>query len=524
MLFTDSERAVVQWMVQLAYTNPFVPERVQLEAKLLGLEFVPLPSVLHRAAEFSSWEVQSNTIRLRELIFQYVELAFNRLDGGTTAAPDELGDYEDLVLFSLYLQIEEQFEQIVIDAEQAKRSTRRIECWKSFASEFERLFRVLGPDYVIPFRPEHMFACFFQVTRAFKHIFDHILGSSLHAARLRATVWESVFSCNLRRYSRWLYTNMGQVATLVTGPSGTGKELVARAIGISQYIPFDTQREIFIVDYDSAFYAVNLAALPATLIESELFGHRKGAFTGATADRVGWLEQCPPTGAVFLDEIGELDAALQVKLLRVLQTRKFQRLGETSDRSFHGKLIAATNRDLAEEMESGRFRQDLYYRLCADQITTPSLFEQLQECPDDLRHFVVHVTRRIFGEDSSDLKQFSVEVLEWIKHRLGPQYPWPGNIRELEQCIRNLLIHRNYSPSTIRRTTDDNGPLPEFLNAIARGQLTRDELLGRYFALVLTQANTLEQAATRLGVDRRTLNRQVDQQFLDQLRPDVDAE
>ena len=113
---------------------------------------------------------------------------------------------------------------------------------------------------------------------------------------------------------------MGDVTTLVTGPSGTGKELVARAIGLSRYIPFDAEGQAFADDTPRSFVPLNLSALSPTLIESELFGHRRGAFTGAVADRAGWLETCPPRGTVFLDEIGELDPAIQVKLLRVLQS------------------------------------------------------------------------------------------------------------------------------------------------------------------------------------------------------------
>ncbi len=113
------------------------------------------------------------------------------------------------------------------------------------------------------------------------------------------------------------------------------------------------------------------------MIESELFGHCKGAFTGAVADRQGWLEVCGEPGTVFLDEIGELEHSIQVKLLRVLQTQQFSRVGETKSRSFEGKFIAATNRELELEIQGGRFREDLYYRLCADQIQTPTLREQL---------------------------------------------------------------------------------------------------------------------------------------------------
>src|SRR5262249_54292501 len=153
------------------------------------------------------------------------------------------------------------------------------------------------------------------------------------------------------------------ITTLITGPSGTGKDLVAEAIGLSRYIPFDPKRQCFEEDFGGAFHPVNLAALPSELIESELFGHCKGSFTGAVQDRAGWLEICKGTHSVFLDEIGDLAPALQVKLLRVLQNRTFQRVGETTIRRFEGKVIAATNRDLGLEVQAGRFRRDLYYRL-----------------------------------------------------------------------------------------------------------------------------------------------------------------
>jgi DNA-binding NtrC family response regulator len=523
MLFTKPEREVVENLVRLAYANPFLPERMQLEGKLLGHDANFDLKVLHRAAEFPSGSLHSNTIALRALTFEHLGLAYGRLLKAVDATSDELQLYEDLALFSLYLLVEEEFEDLVIEAEQARRSTRRLGCWALFSSEHHRLLGALGEKQVLKHSSEHAFACFFQVTRAFKHIFDQILGSSMQAAQLRASVWESIFSYDLRRYSRWLYRSIDQIATLITGPSGTGKELVARAIGVSRYIPFDTQREVFAVDYDAAFYAVNLSALPATLIESELFGHRKGAFTGATSDRIGWLEQCPSTGAVFLDEIGELDGALQVKLLRVLQTRKFQRLGETTDRAFQGKLIAATNRDLAFEMQSGRFRHDLYYRLCADQIATPSLFEQLQASPEDLKHFVAHVAKRIFGEVSDDLDAFCSETVRWIEQHLGRTYRWPGNIRELEQCVRNLLIHQNYKPATTLPTESENLPLIAFLSDVEQGTLSRDELLGRYFALVMSHTTTLEAASDQLGVDRRTLKRLIDYQFLAKLQARTDS-
>src|SRR5437879_1939822 len=186
----------------------------------------------------------------------------------------------------------------------------------------------------------------------------------------------------MRRYRRGLYDRMGDVTTLVVGPSGTGKELIARAIALSRFIPFDARTSRFTEDF-ALFHPLNLSALAPTLIESELFGHHRGAFTGALQDRIGWLEKCGPCGTVFLDEIGDVDAGIQVKLLRVLQSRTFERLGETTPRQFRGKIIAATNRDLAAEIQAGRFRAAFYYRLCADIVATPPLAEQLRDAPDE---------------------------------------------------------------------------------------------------------------------------------------------
>ena len=187
------------------------------------------------------------------------------------------------------------------------------------------------------------------------------------AARLRAAIWQSIFTHDMRRYRRTLYARMGDFPTLITGPSGTGKELAARAIAQSRYVPFDDRRLSFA--NEGGFFPINISALSPMLIESELFGHRRGAFTGAIADRKGWLETCP--GAVapcsstsFLERI--LDPAIQVKLLRVIETRTFHPVGDTAGRQFRGKLITATNRDLAALIAKGRFREDLYYRLCSD--------------------------------------------------------------------------------------------------------------------------------------------------------------
>ena len=192
------------------------------------------------------------------------------------------------------------------------------------------------------------------------------------------------------------------------------------------------------------------------MIESELFGHRRGAFTGALEDRQGWLEMCGPDGTVFLDEIGELDNELQVKFLRVLQTRSFQRLGETKPRLFSGKIVAATHRDLDHGLEAGWFREDLYYRLCADRIQTPSLRERIEADPSELMLMVSVLSERIAGSEYGP--ELAREVQSFVERELGMAYPWPGNVRELEQCVRNVLVRQRYRPA--RRTPAAPEPRP----------------------------------------------------------------
>ena len=179
-------------------------------------------------------------------------------------------------------------------------------------------------------------------------------------AELRASIWRSIFTHRSRSlppralgaYGRFQYTDHGSLGQR-QGTGGAGGGPVPLPAGRSEDRAFSPS------DFSKGFFPLHLAALSPTLIESELFGHRRGAFTGALQDRAGWLEVCPADGSVFLDEIGEVSAEIQVKLLRVLQERTFQRLGESDSRRFPGKIIAATNRDLAEEMRAGRFRRGL---------------------------------------------------------------------------------------------------------------------------------------------------------------------
>src|ERR1700724_3022201 len=222
---------------------------------------------------------------------------------------------------------------------------------------------------------------------------------------------------------REVYKAIGRVAAqdvpvLITGESGTGKELVARAI--YQHGP----------RAKAPFLALNCAAIPENLLESELFGHEKGAFTGADRRRIGKFEQCHG-GTLFLDEVGDMPPGLQAKVLRVLQEQSFERVGGNETVKTDVRLIAATHRDLATATAAGKFRPDLYSRLSVFTIHLPPLRER----GDDLAVLVRHYLRRSGRELGRDVREVAPEALERLK-----SYAWPGNIRELQSVLKQALL------------------------------------------------------------------------------------
>jgi len=277
------------------------------------------------------------------------------------------------------------------------------------------------------------------------------------------------------------------VAVLITGESGTGKELAARAI--HGHGPRARQ----------PFVAINCGAIIETLLESELFGHVRGSFTGAINDTKGLFEQAG-SGTLFLDEIGEMSPALQVKLLRVLEEAEVRPVGGTRSVKVKARVIAATNIDVEEKIASGRFRQDLYYRLSVIVIHMPPLRERRLDIPVLVSHFIERAASRTGRRIT--LSSDAIDALM--------RYSWPGNVRELENTIERLSI---FSASGTVEVSD----LPEVLQghtmAPADGPLfdglpTLDELERRYLLHVLdAAAGSRTRAAEMLGIDRRTLYR-----------------
>lgn len=507
---STQERSFLQAVSELVYGNPFLPERTQRERAVLGGDFVEGEPVWSQPVDDPE-KPRANVWKIVDRLEPLVNRLRERLASGQHASQRELALYEDGAIHFLYQRYYSYFFAVGFGPDAARSGRAKWGFYRDFLTDWQRFVHLSAARTGVRDTPAHTFACFRQVQRAFEQIFRDIIGNSLPAARLRGAIWQSIFTHDLRRYQRTLYSRMADFVTLVTGPSGTGKELVARAIAQSRYVPFDDRTLTFADDGAGSFFPINISALSPTLVESELFGHRRGSFTGAIGDRKGWLETCPALGSVFLDELGDLDPAIQVKLLRVIETRSFHPVGDTASRQFQGKLIAATNRDLEAGILNGRFREDLYYRLCSDQIATPSLAEQLSDSPGVLRELVVYMARRVAGPEA---EEFVPEVTEWIEQNLGVTYAWPGNYRELEQCVRNVLIRRNYRPVRAPAPTTIDRCVEEF----RAGRLTADELLSRYCTLLYAQTGNYEEVARRLQVDRRTVKSKVDAQLLKQLR------
>jgi two-component system nitrogen regulation response regulator GlnG len=301
------------------------------------------------------------------------------------------------------------------------------------------------------------------------------------------------------------------VNVLIVGETGAGKELVARALY------YHSRRA------DKPFLAVNCAAIPEPLLESELFGHEQGAFTGATRRRIGKFEQCDG-GTLFLDEIGDMPPLLQAKILRVLQEGEFERVGGSETLRARVRVLAATNQNLTKLIAEGRFRKDLYYRLNAVTVAVPPLRDRMQDVPELAHHFLFRFDREL----NLDLRGFAPEVLDRFQ-----AYPWPGNVRELQGVVKQAmlnasghLIQPEFLPAPFHAEPASPGADPPGSPAAAADDLAVgaliDELLPRangrlyeevigaveraLFDRVLRQTHGHQaQASELLGLNRSTL-------------------
>ncbi len=457
-----------------AFANPFGEQRVQIDAELAGLS----PDTPRAAV------VDALLVRVRDALAQSPQLDVRRI-GGADRRPLEL-----TLLFDVFHRHAADFDDLI--ERQSKAGAEPVAA--PFGEDIVAALTQFGFEAR---RAERMLAVLYQVRRAFYFISRTLTGSSESMQRLRARIWQNVFTDDIALYESTLWARMEDFSTFLFGETGTGKGTAAAAIGRAGWIGWDGRRKRFAHGFDDGFVPLNLSQFPESLIESELFGHRKGAFTGAVEAYDGAFTRCRAHGTIFLDEIGEVSEPVQIKLLRVLQERSFTPVGGHEEIAFRGRVVAATNRSPRELRAQGAMRDDFFYRLCSDVVEVPPLRQRLREAPGELRELVDSIVERTLGDPQPDV---AARVIAVVDRRLGPDYAWPGNVRELEQCVRRVLLTQDY--------TGDPASAPS--TALAELRITAGELVARYCAELYRQIGTYEGVGRVVELDRRTVKRHVE--------------
>jgi len=480
---TAAEKEFFSLVRRAGLANPFSDERMDLDRKIAG--FAPS---------------QDNGERLNRAISE-VNRAIESLEKDEKSNINNFSGpdrplVEAVFLFEFFYRYRSDFDHHIQAQIQAGDTPIKV----PFAEPALALFHKRGFSEEEALR---YFALGYQLRRAFFFIYRNLVGRSQAMTQLRLDLWTNVFTHNLDLYNRYLWSRMEDFSTLILGGTGSGKGTAAMAIGRSGFIPFDPQTGCFVESFTHSFVSLNLSRFPKTLLESELFGHKKGAFTGAIEDYQGVFDRCSPHGAILLDEIGEISAPIQIKLLQVLQDRVFSPVGSHHTHRFHGRVIAATNRTMDDIREKGRFRDDFFYRLCSDIITVPSLHQRIQEDPNELDDLIELIVTRLIGSPSPEIAGLVKEIIE---RRLGRDYQWPGNVRELEQCVRRVLLKRDYMGDRL-----PNGPelADRLTGSIVRGEINAQDLLAGYCTLLYRRHGTFEAVARKTGLDRRTVKKYI---------------
>jgi hypothetical protein len=404
-----------------AFSNPFSDERIELDIKIAKC---PSNISIDERLECVNEKVKERVGKLEEKGKANIQLY----------GDDERLIMQSAFIFEIFFLFSKQLDKLIGN----QLEETEISCPVPFAKDAINIFLKRGFNINEACR---YFAILYQIKRAYYFINKDLIGQSPSMKKLRLHLWNNVFTYDIRLYERFLLNRMEDFSTLLLGDTGTGKGAAAAAIGLSGYIPYDRDKGLFRESFMSSFISINLSLYSESLIESELFGHKKGAFTGAISQHKGIFSRCSPYGSILLDEIGDLSPTVQLKLLQLLQERTFSPVGSHEKLRFNGRVIAATNKSLDELREKGLFRNDFYYRLCSDCIVVPSLFERIRENPYELDLILNKIIYRLTGEESDELVSL---VRESIRSTLGDKYPWPGNVRELEQAARRVLLTKEY--------------------------------------------------------------------------------
>ena len=482
---TSEDRDFFTMVASAGFANPFSRERMELDRKITGIS---------RSDLTREEMVQRVTAKVAERL-QMLEAAGQadiRLYEG-----EERRTVGVAFLFTVYHRFRNEFDAFI----PKQVESGDVLCRVPFAGKaFAMLSRLGYTDE----ESHKYFAIFYQLRRAFYFIENGLVGLSPSMHTLRLHLWNNVFTRSIDLYDTHLWNRMEDFSTLLLGETGTGKGAAAAAIGRSCFIPFDSGKGCFTESFTRNFISLNLSQYPESLIESELFGHKKGAFTGAVEHHEGVFSRCTPHGSIFLDEIGDLTIPVQIKLLQVLQERTFSPVGSHERLRFHGRVIGATNRAVDEMRQSGEFRDDFYYRLCSDTVIVPTLRQRILEEPRELEEMVSHLLARMLAESRRELVDLDMNAL---RRDLPQGYSWPGNVRELEQAVRRILLTGSYQGDTAVA-----GGAERIITGMDEGNIDAQTLLTTYCRRLYERYGTYEEVARRLRIDRRTVKKYLKEQ------------
>lgn len=477
---TVRERQLFALISKAAYVNPFSKDRENTDFAIIG-------------------SVKKNISSLERvgLVIKQVDKTVKGLLEKKRAdinlfSGDDFILVRDVLLFYIYHTHMNDFDELILNQQKDPDNSLRV----PFAKEALALFKKFGFTNE---DADKYFAIFYQMRRAFYFIAKSMIGVSDKMRQLRLSLWNNIFTYDIDNYRQHLVGRMEDFSTLFLGETGSGKGTAAVAIGRSGFIPFSRQTYAFKKSFCETFISLNLSQYTETLIESELFGHRKGSFTGAVDDYKGVFARCSRYGSIFLDEIGEISIPVQIKLLQVLQERTFSPVGSHQKIRFSGRVIGATNQNVDMLREQGIFRDDFFYRLCSDVLVMPSLRERIADNPEELKLLLSHTIEKMIGTPSAELLNLCLQI---ISKELGDGYKWPGNVRELEQCVRRIILNRSYCG-------DKSVPAKSIADSILEGDLDAETLLKKYANMLYDKHSTIAEVARIMNLDRRTVKKYI---------------
>ncbi len=478
------DRAFFSLVSEAAFANPFGKKRQALDRKILGV------------TQATRWATMVSKV------IERVHSKLTTLDQAQCCRVQDFPERDQAIfhtvfLFDIFHGSIDQFDALIDQQVKQGSDSQKV----TFSDQVIKKLVNRGFPEELAYR---YFSLFYQIRRAFYFIDKGLLGECDCMHRLRENLWNHIFTSDIQLYETSLWNRMEDFSTLLIGPTGSGKGAAAAAIGRSGFIPFEPNRKQFATSFTDTFVSVNLTQYAETLLESELFGHTKGSFTGAVSSHEGLLSLCGRHGSIFLDEIGDISPSIQIKLLKVLEERCFTPVGSHKVARFHGRVIAATHQPLDVLRKQGTFRDDFYYRLCSDCIELPSLYQRIAESPNELDILIAHTVTWITGQPN---KRLCETVRQVIDTRLGRDYTWPGNVRELAQCVRRVIIKQDYQGGAFSQ--GDTNATDSLADQMRAGSLRAEDLVAQYCKMLYKRLGTYEEVARRTDLDRRTVKRYV---------------